>query len=85
MPLLTTLALALALFQVPNAIATFDGVFKNYNRSPEEVAENRRRTMSKGRPPRPLPPGKTLEDVTAGIWPGDETDEQVREAMAWVE
>ena len=60
-------------------------VYNGYNRTPEEVAENRRRTMSKGRPARPLPPGKTLEDVTVGIWPGDETDEQVREAMAWVE
>ncbi len=47
MPLLTTLALALALFQapVPNAIATFDGVFKNYNRKFVEMQVESGETM----------------------------------------
>ena len=31
--------------------------------------------------PMPLPPGKTLEDVVMGQWPGDETDEVVFAAL----
>ena len=30
---------------------------------------------------RPLPPGKTLEDMIAGKWPGNETDEQINTAL----
>ena len=47
MPLLTSLALALALFQapVPNAIATFDGVFKNSTRKFVEMQVESGETM----------------------------------------
>jgi hypothetical protein len=51
------------------------------NRTPEQVAADRDRLLALSPPPRPLPHGKTLEDVLAGLWPGDETDEQVREAL----
>jgi hypothetical protein len=51
------------------------------NRTPEQVAADRDRLLALSPPPRPLPPGKTLEDVLAGLWPGDETDEQIREAL----
>lgn len=51
------------------------------NRTPEQVAADRDRLLALSPPPRPLPPGKTLEDVLAGLWPGDETDEQVHEAL----
>ncbi len=39
------------------------------------------RIDSKSRPAKPLPPGKTLEDMVVGKWPGDETDEQIRLAL----
>ena len=62
------------------------GVIVKYRgRTPEEVYEIRRRCSAKGRRARPLPPGMTLEDVVVGKWPGNETDEQVREAMEHAE
>lgn len=51
------------------------------NRTPEQVAADRARLLAKTPEPRPLPPGKSLADVIVGKWPGDETDEQVREAL----
>ncbi len=51
------------------------------NLSPEEKAamhEDARRHIIPGRP---LPPGKTLEDMVWGKWPGDETDEQINAAL----
>ena len=51
------------------------------HRTPEEIEEARRRIDARSPPPRPLPPGKTLSDMVEGTWPGDETDEQIREAL----
>lgn len=51
-------------------------------RTPEEIAEDRRRILAKSRRARPLPPGKTLEDVIVGCLPDDMTDEEVRKALA---
>lgn len=51
------------------------------NRTPEEIEAARARLFAKSRPPRPLPEGKTLQDVLSGQWPGDETDEEVYEAL----
>lgn len=51
------------------------------NRTPEEIEEVRRRLSALSRPPTPIPKGKTLEDMVVGTWPGDETDEQIREAL----
>jgi hypothetical protein len=50
-------------------------------RTKEEVEETRRALLSASRPARPVPEGKTLADMVEGKWPGDETDEQVREAL----
>ena len=33
------------------------------------------------KPARPLPPGKTLDDVVRGSWPGDESDEEINRAL----
>lgn len=51
------------------------------NRTPEEIEKAREEGRKASRPPAPLPPGKTLSDMVEGKWPGDETDEQIREAL----
>jgi hypothetical protein len=56
-------------------------IAKLLNRTPAEVEAARARLFKASRPPRPLPEGKTLEDILVGQWPGDETDEQVYEAL----
>ncbi|HZS04828.1 MAG TPA: hypothetical protein VFD58_08330 [Blastocatellia bacterium] len=63
----------------PNALEEAISVL--VNRSPEEKAAARERLLQQSRPPRPLPEGKTLADVVCGQWPGDETDEQVNDAL----
>ena len=54
---------------------------KLLNRTPEEIEATRTRLLAASRPPRPLPAGKTFVDVVCGQWPGDETDEEVFEAL----
>ncbi|MCI0387611.1 MAG: hypothetical protein MOB07_02410 [Acidobacteria bacterium] len=56
-------------------------IAKLLSRTPEEVEQTRARIFQASRPPRPLPEGKTLYDVVCGQWPGDETDEEVFEAL----
>jgi hypothetical protein len=52
------------------------------NLTPEMVAIRRARVYADAvRPGRPLPPGKTLEDVVVGQWPGDETEEEIHKAL----
>jgi hypothetical protein len=51
------------------------------SRTPEQIAEARARVLQASPAPRELPEGKTLEDVVMGQWPGDETDEQILEAL----
>ncbi len=51
------------------------------NRTPEEKLAARARAMKFLRRGRPLPEGKTFDDVVRGSWPGDETDEQIFEAL----
>ncbi|QEL15738.1 hypothetical protein [Limnoglobus roseus] len=51
------------------------------SRTPEQILADRERILAKSRPPRPLPEGKTLEDVVCGTWPGDETDEEILEML----
>ena len=63
----------------PDALAR--AVAKVLNRTPEEREQARARLLQSSRPPRPLPEGQTLFDVVCGKWPGDETDEQVLEAL----
>ncbi len=47
-------------------------------RTPEQIMAARAAIDAVSRPPRPLPPGMTLDDVARGIWPGNETDEEVQ-------
>jgi hypothetical protein len=51
------------------------------NRTPEEIQAARERILANSQPPRPLPEGKTLEDVVCGTWPGDETDEEILDML----
>lgn len=50
-------------------------------RTPEQILEARERIRKASRPARQPPPGKTVSDMVEGMWPGDETDEQIREAL----
>lgn len=50
-------------------------------RTPEQIAAARKRILDATREPQPLPDGKTLVDVIMGQWPGDETDEEINEAL----
>jgi hypothetical protein len=61
----------------PDALAK--AIAKLLNQTPEEKAQARAELFAASRPPRPLPEGKTLGDVLQ--WPGDETDEEVFEAL----
>ncbi|MGH9798832.1 MAG: hypothetical protein ACRD82_00565 [Blastocatellia bacterium] len=63
----------------PDALAK--AMAKVLNRTPEERERDRAELYAASRPPRPLPEGKTLLDVVYGQWPGDETDEEVFEAL----
>ncbi len=51
------------------------------NRTPEEIEAARARSTSGFPPPRPLPPGKTLEDVIVGALADDEDDAVIIAAL----
>ena len=50
-------------------------------RTPEQIAEARERVLAHSRRAKPLPPGKTLEDMVFGKWPGEETDKEINTAL----
>ena len=64
---------------VPDALA--EAVRALINRTPEQKLADRAEAMTYLRKSRPLPEGKTFDDVVKGTWPGDETDEQIYEAL----
>lgn len=49
-------------------------------RTPEQIAQAQERANAI-RPVHEVPAGKTLFDMVAGKWPGDETDEEVNGAL----
>ena len=51
------------------------------SRTDAEIEAARRRLDALSPPPAPIPEGKTLSDMVEGKWPGDETDEQINEAL----
>ena len=63
----------------PDALAK--AISQMLNRTPEELEQTRARIFREMEPPLPLPEGKTIFDVICGQWPGDETDEEVFEAL----
>lgn len=63
----------------PDALAK--AMARMLNRTPEEIEQTRARLFQEMEAPLPLPEGKTLFDVVCGQWPGDESDEEVFEAL----
>lgn len=51
------------------------------NRTPEETRAIRERLLAATPPPREIPEGQNIFDVVMGRWPGDETDEQILDAL----
>ena len=52
------------------------------NRTPEQIFAAQCRALAQLPPPRRTPPpGKTLEDMVSGKWPGTETDEEIIAAL----
>jgi hypothetical protein len=50
-------------------------------RGAADADETRQRLFGLSQSPTHIPEGKTLSDMVEGQWPGDETNEQVREAL----
>jgi len=63
----------------PDALTA--AVNKLIDRTPEEKLADRTEALTYLRKGRPLPAGKTFDEVVRGTWPGDETDEQNNEAL----
>lgn len=51
------------------------------NRTPEQVAEVRERILATSRRARPLPLGKTLEDIIVGSLPDDKSEAEILAAL----
>ena len=58
-----------------------EAVARMTTRTAEQIGEARARAAELIRPGKPLPQGETIFGAVAGRWPGDETDEQVAEAL----
>jgi hypothetical protein len=56
-------------------------IAKMINRSPEEIAKAQARAIAKYKPEHSLQPGQTIFDAVGGKWPGDESDQQIKEAL----
>ncbi len=68
--------------EVPDGTdALTEAIHRLINRTPEQKLADRAKGMKSVRKGRPLPPGKTFFEVVQGTWPGDESDEQINEAL----
>ena len=64
------------------ATETLEAAMSRLNsRTPDQIAVARHRIMAATPEPQSLPNGKTLADMIVGKWPGDETDEEIKEAL----
>lgn len=61
--------------------ALADAIARRANRTPEEVTAARDEYLALVRPGKPIPEGKTFADMVVGQWPGDETDEEILDAL----
>jgi len=59
----------------------YESAARVQSRLPQQVLADRERILGLTPEPRPIPQGKTLFDVVEGAWPGDETEEQIRESL----
>jgi len=66
----------------PEATLLESVIYQMTHRTPEQIAQAQVQAMESYPPARAVPSGKTLADVVSGKWPGDETDAQIREALA---
>ena len=68
---------------LPNTVGDTleSAIMRLTGRDPSEKTALRERILNAIPPPTPLPPGKTLEDVVMGQWPGDESDEVIFAAL----
>ena len=51
------------------------------NRTPEEIAQAQAQAIRSYKPERELPAGATLLDVVSGKWPGDESEDEIAQAL----
>jgi|SRR5262245_15542848 len=51
------------------------------SRTAAEIQAAREEIFAQSPEPTPIPPGKTLDDMVMGKWPGDESDEEIRAAL----
>ena len=58
-----------------------EAVARMTGRTREQIAEAQDRASAVIRPGKPLPEGKSILDAVAGKWPGDESDQEVAEAL----
>jgi hypothetical protein len=58
-----------------------NAVGKLLSRKPEQAEAARAALLALARPARPLPEGKTLNDVVEGTWPGDESDAEIHSIL----
>jgi hypothetical protein len=63
----------------PGALAR--AVAAMVNRTPEQIEAAQEMALREFQSERELPPGKTIFDVVCGKWPGNETDEEVYQAL----
>ncbi len=56
-------------------------IAKMINRTPEEIAKAQALAINNCKPEHSLQPGQTIFDAIGGKWPGDESDQQIKEAL----
>ena len=56
-------------------------IYEMTHRTSGTTSQAQQRAMERYQPRR-TPPGKTLADMVSGKWPGDETEEQLQQALA---
>ena len=58
-----------------------EAIERAVSRTPEQILASREAILISSPKPREIPAGQTLEDLVAGQWPGQESDEEIEEAL----